>query len=95
MSSPHYKIRRYCCSQDCPPVNGVLGGGYLLRQDKHLDYLPVEFAVYYTNQRSHMDRDNFPSIRDVPDEVATLKLGQIEVKSYVGGLVKSFEWKAA
>jgi hypothetical protein len=30
-----------------------------------------------------------------PDEVETLKLDQIEVKSYVGGLVKSFERKAA
>lgn len=30
-----------------------------------------------------------------PDEVETLKLDQIEVKSYVGGLVKAFERKAA
>jgi hypothetical protein len=38
-----------------------------------------------------MERDNLPLIRDVPDEFATLKMDQIEVKSYVGGLVKSFE----
>ena len=29
------------------------------------------------------------------DEVETLKIDQIEVKSYVGGLVKSFERMAA
>ena len=34
-------------------------------------------------------------VRDVPDEVDTLKLEQIEVKSYVGGLVKGFERRAA
>jgi hypothetical protein len=38
-----------------------------------------------------MERDHLPPVRDVPDEVETLKLNQIEVKSYVGGLVKSFE----
>jgi hypothetical protein len=36
-----------------------------------------------------------PPIRDVPDEVTTLKMDQIEVKSYVGGLVKSFERRVA
>jgi len=41
-----------------------------------------------------MERGNLPPIRDVPDEVETLKLEQVEVKSYVGGLVKSFERKA-
>jgi hypothetical protein len=29
------------------------------------------------------------------EEVNTLPLGEVEVKSYVGGLVKSFERKAA
>jgi len=42
-----------------------------------------------------MQRDHLPPIRDVPEEVETFKLDQIEVKSYVGGLVKSFERKAA
>jgi putative transposase len=62
---------------------------------RHLDYLVSEFVVYYNNHRSHMERDWLPPIRDVPEEVETLKLDQIEVKSYVGGLVKSFERKAA
>ena len=31
----------------------------------------------------------------VPEEVETLTLDQVEVKSHVGGLVKSYERKAA
>ena len=42
-----------------------------------------------------MECDHLPPIREVPDEVDTLKLDRIEVKSHVGGLVKSFERKAA
>jgi hypothetical protein len=36
-----------------------------------------------------------PPVRKEPAGVVTLALDQIEVKSYVGGLVRSFEWKAA
>ena len=36
-----------------------------------------------------------PPVREEPEEVETLKLDPIEVKSYVGGLVKSFERMAA
>lgn len=43
-----------------------------------------------------MERGYLPPIRDgEPEEVATLTMDQIEVKKYVGGLVKSFERKAA
>ena len=42
-----------------------------------------------------MERDHLPPLRDVPEEVQTLTMGEIEIKSYVGGLVKSFERKAA
>ena len=42
-----------------------------------------------------MERDHLPPIRDALEEVGTLKMDQIEVKSYVGGLVTSFERKAA
>ena len=56
---------------------------------RHMDYLISEFVTYYNTRRSHMERDHLPPIRDVPDEVATLKMDQIEVKSYVGGLSRS------
>ena len=62
---------------------------------RHLDYLISEFVSYYNTRRAHMERDSLPPIREVPDEVETLTMDQIEVKSYVGGLVKSFERKAA
>jgi len=62
---------------------------------RHLDHLVSEFVHYYNTRRSHMERDSLPPIREAPEEVATLTMDQIEVKSYVGGLVKSFERKAA
>ena len=62
---------------------------------RHMDYLVSEFVTYYNTRRSHMERDHLPPIRDVPEEIASLKMDQIDVKSYVGGLVKSFERKVA
>ena len=57
--------------------------------------LMPSFVTHYNTRRAHMERDHLPPIRDVPDEVETITMDQIEVKSYVGGLVKSFERKAA
>ena len=68
---------------------------FLIFGKEHLDYLLAEFTAYYNEQRSHMERDHLPPVREVPGEVELLKLDQITVKSHVGGLVKSFERKAA
>jgi len=68
---------------------------FIIFGKRHLDYLVSEFTDYYNTRRSHMERDHLPPVRQEPDEVDTLKLDEIEVKSYVGGLVKSFERKAA
>ena len=68
---------------------------FIIFGKRHLDYLVSEFVDYYNTRRSHMERDHLPPIREEPDEVETLKPDQIEVKSYVGGLIKSFERKAA
>ncbi|QDU29050.1 Integrase core domain protein [Anatilimnocola aggregata] len=62
---------------------------------RHLDFLVSEFCEYYNKYRSHSERENLPPIRAEPPEVETLTMEQLEVKSYVGGLVKSFERKAA
>ena len=62
---------------------------------QHLAYLLAEFVAYYNTTRSRMVRDHWPPVREEPDEVASLKLDQVEVKSHVGGLVKSFARKAA
>jgi len=67
---------------------------FIIFGKRHLDYLVAEFVAYNT-RRSHVERDNLPPVREEPDEVDTLKMDEIEVKSYVGGLVKSFERKAA
>jgi putative transposase len=63
---------------------------------RHLDHLLSEFTTYYNGCRSHMERGHLPPLRgEEPAEVSTLQLHEIEVKSYVGGLVKAFERKAA
>jgi putative transposase len=63
---------------------------------KHLDYLVSEFVTYYNTTRSHMERGYLPPVRSgEPEEVETLKLDEVVVRSHVGGLVKSFERKAA
>ena len=68
---------------------------FIIFGKRHLDYLVATFAEYYNTRRSHMERDSLPPVREGPDEGETLKLDEIEVRSYVGGLVKSFERKAA
>lgn len=68
---------------------------FIIFGKRHLDHLVGDFVEYYNNHRSHTERDWLPPIREEPDEVASLKLKQVEVKSHVGGLVKSFERKAA
>lgn len=62
---------------------------------RHLDHLVSEFVEYYNHYLGHMEREHLPPVRREPEEVETLVMEQIEVKSYVGGLVKSFERKVA
>ena len=62
---------------------------------RHLDYLIGEFVSYYKTRRAHMKRENLPPLRKTPETVETLTLDQVDVKSYVSGLVKLFERKAA
>lgn len=62
---------------------------------RHLDYLVSEFNTYYNRHRSHSSRDHLPPIRSVPGEVRSLGPADVVVRSHVGGLVKSFERRAA
>lgn len=62
---------------------------------RHLDYLISEFVTYYNGVRAHSERDHLPPIRTEPDEVETIKMDQVVIKSHVGGLVKSFQRNAA
>jgi transposase InsO family protein len=66
-------------------------GKFIIFDKTHLDRLLSEFSEYYNTVRSHMERDDLPPRRDVPQEVETLELDQIANKSHVSGLVKSVE----
>ena len=68
---------------------------FILFGKRHLDHVVSEFTDYYNKKRAHMERGHLPPIREAPDEVITLTRDKIEVRSYVGGLVQSFERKAA
>lgn len=61
----------------------------------HLDHLVRDFLVYYNKHRTHSARDSLPPIRTIPQETELVSIAEVEVKSYVGGLVKSFGRKAA
>ena len=61
----------------------------------HLDHLVREFAIYYNHHRAHSARESLPPIRQIPDEIETVQLDEVVIKSHVGGLVKSFERRAA
>lgn len=68
---------------------------FILFGRRHLDYIVASWVDYYNGQRSHMERDHLPPIREAPEEVVSLARDRIEVRHYVGGLVPSFERKAA
>ena len=68
---------------------------FILFGRRHLDYVVASWVDYYNTRRSHMERGHLPPIGKPPDEVVSLTRDRIEVRSYVGGLVQSFERKAA
>ena len=68
---------------------------FILFGKRHLDHVVAEFVDYYNKKRAHMERDHLPPIRKAPDEVGSLTRDKIEIRYYVGGLVPSFERKAA
>ena len=69
---------------------------FLMFGKRHLDYLVSSFVDYYNLQRAHSQRQNLPPLATQPEEVETLKFeNDIQVRTYVGGLVKSFERRAA
>jgi putative transposase len=61
----------------------------------HLDYLVSEFTDYYNHHRSHSARDHLPPVRKEPEEVVSLKMSDVQTTKHLGGLVTSFERKAA
>jgi putative transposase len=69
---------------------------FIIFGKRHLDYVISEFVSYYNQHRAHMEREYLPPVRSAePEPVETLNLSDVVVKTHVGGLVKSFERKAA
>ena len=83
----------------CERFIGTLKGEclhrFLIFGKKHLDYLVKEFQTYYNHTRSHSSRECLPPIRAVPENVHSLAVNDVDVRTHVGGLVKLFHRKAA
>lgn len=68
---------------------------FILFGQRHVDFIVAEWVDYYNKIRSHTEREHLPPIHTIPDDVPKLERDQIMVQSHVGGLVKSFQRKAA
>ena len=62
---------------------------------QHFDYIVGSFTAYYHARRAHSSRKSLPPMGSLSEEVASLKRGQMQIKSYVNGLIKSFDRKTA
>jgi putative transposase len=68
---------------------------FILFGRKHLDHIVREWLGYYNSVRSHTECGHLPPVAKPPDELATVDREKIVIRSYVGGLVRSFERRAA
>lgn len=68
---------------------------FIIFGTKHLNYLVASFTDYYNHHRSHSSRNHLPPVGIAPPEVDSLAVGDVVVRSHVGGLIRSFERKAA
>lgn len=92
VASPNLNGR---CERFIQTIKHELLFKFILFGNRHVDYLVGQFLAYYNGQRSHMERSHLPPLGEIPDEIEKPIRDRIEVKSYVGGLVKSFERRAA
>ena len=58
---------------------------------RHLDHLITEFVTYYNTRRSRVPRDHLPPIRDVPEEVETLRLESICLQALAKNPAERFQ----
>lgn len=68
---------------------------FILFGQRHLDVIVGQWVRYYNTVRSHTERGYLPPVHQVPEEVPKLDRDEVVVRSYVGGLVKAFERRAA
>ena len=62
---------------------------------RHLDHVVAEYVHYFNNHRSHSARMNLPPLGKAANEVETVSPKDVEVSTHVGGLIRSFQRKAA
>ncbi len=68
---------------------------FILFGRRHLDHVVGEWVSYYNTIRSHTERKHLPPIQVVPEDMAIIERKKLVVRSHVGGLVKSFDRRAA
>lgn len=68
---------------------------FIIFGKRHLDHITASFAEYYNHHRSHSARSHLPPLAESPPEVPCLSVEDLETTSHLGGLIKSFERKAA
>ena len=68
---------------------------FIIFGKRHLDHLTSESRQYYNANRSHSGRNNLPPLASIPEELLTIDRDQVVIRSYVGGLVRSFEREVA
>ncbi len=83
------------CERFILTIKQELLAKFIVFGKRHLDYLIAEFVEYYNTARAHSARESLPPIRVIPDEVDSVGIDQVATKTHVGGLITSFERKAA
>ena len=83
------------CERFILTIKQELLSKFIVFGKRHLDYLIAEFVEYYNGTRSHSARESLPPVRTLPDEVESVSIDQVITKTHVGGLITSFERKAA
>lgn len=83
------------CERFILTIKQELLAKFIVFGKRHLDYLLTEFVEYYNETRSHSACESLPPLGTVPDEVDSVSIYQVTKKTHVGGLITSFERKAA
>jgi putative transposase len=62
----------------------------------HLDHLVSEFVQHYNEHRAHSNRGHLPAVRQqAPEEWTTIDLEHVVCRERLGGVLKSYERRAA
>ncbi|WP_197998428.1 integrase core domain-containing protein [Gimesia aquarii] len=90
--SPNRKGR---CERFIETIKLEYWAKFIVFGKQHLDYQICSFTAYYNTLRSHTTHNYQLPIREIPDEVEKLLMGEVQVIAHIGGLIKSFKHIAA